>query len=144
MGDLEDTRVVQATEIRKQYDSALGSTYKIFCDSEEIAAFLVLDLRRLQRSNEEADKDKIEEKEKLLVQVKDNMYFVLDQLASLAKQKNEYLSDIYTSSKIVDIETDLSDLTPWLSDLSRDVESQASQAKSAARITTEISHAMRA
>jgi hypothetical protein len=141
--DQETTRTIQATELRNKYSVAVENSYSLYCESEEIAAFLVLDICRLKNSTEEKDKRKLKEKENLLAQVKINMNFILDKILLLSKEKNEFLSDIYTSSKIMDVENQLTDLTPWLNDLSREVESQASQALTVAKITAEVNQIVR-
>jgi hypothetical protein len=136
-------QVEQASEIRARYNRALGNSYRIYCESEDVAAFLSLEIRRLSKSLDEKDQDKLREKQELVSRVKDNMLFILDKMSVLSKEKNEFLSDLYTSSKIVDLEDQLTDLTPWLDDLSQDVELQAHEARMNAKITSEINHSVR-
>ena len=66
------------------------------------------------------------------------MRFILDRLHELARDRDKFVSDIYTSTRIVDLESKLSNLTPWLEDLLTEVESRAEAAKLNARVTSEI------
>jgi len=52
--------------------------------------------------------------------------------------KDKFVSDIYTSTRIVGLESKLSNLTPWPDDLLTEVESRAEAAKLNAKITSEI------
>ena len=69
------------------------------------------------------------------------MRFILDKLHQLARDREKFISDIYTSTKIVDLESKLGDLTPWLKDLLTEVQSRTESAKLDAKVTSEISKA---
>jgi len=137
----------EAAQLRSSYNEAAAEAYRIYYESEEIAAHLVLEIYRLQNlkcvseSEEVLRVERIAEKSDVLSRTKENMRFILEKLHELAGERDKFISDIYTSTRIVDIESRLSDLTPWLNDLSAEVQSRAETAKLNARIISEIAKA---
>jgi hypothetical protein len=137
----------EAAIIRSHYNEAVQEAYKLYYESEEVAAYLALEVFRLENlscaseSEENERLERIIEKQEVLSRTKETMHFILDKLHALARDRDKFVSDIYTSSKIVDLESKLSDLTPWLQDLLVEVQSRAETAKLNAKITSEIGKA---
>ncbi len=133
------TQLEEAALIRSYYKEAMAEVYNIYYESEEIAAHLALEIFRLENlkcvsGEEEAERlERLTEKWEILARTKENMRFILDRLHELASERDKFISDIYTSTKIVDIESRLSDLTPWLKDLSMEVQSRAETRSSTQR-----------
>jgi len=142
--DRESAKYEEAAMIRSHYNEAIAEAYKVYYESEEIAAYLVLEIFRLQNlkceseSEEEDRSERLSEKTGILARTKQTMRFILDRLHELARDRDKFVSDIYTSTRIVDLESKLSNLTPWLEDLLTEVESRAEAAKLNARVTSEI------
>jgi len=142
--DRESAKYEEAAMIRSHYNEAIAEAYKVYYESEEIAAYLVLEIFRLQNlkcesESEEKDRsERLSEKTGILARTKQTMRFILDRLHELARDRDKFVSDIYTSTRIVDLESKLSNLTPWLEDLLTEVESRAEAAKLNARVTSEI------
>jgi hypothetical protein len=134
----------EAAIIRSHYNEAVQEAYKLYYESEEVAAYLALEVLRLKNlscASEPEENERLErltEKQDVLSRTKETMHFILDKLHNLARGRDKFISDIYTSSKIVDLESRLSDLTPWLQDLLVEVQSRAETAKLNAKITSEI------
>jgi hypothetical protein len=134
----------EAAIIRSHYNEAVQETYKLYYESEEVAAYLALEIFRLENliCTSETEEDerltRLKEKQEILSRTKETMHFILDKLHTLARDRDKFISDIYTSNKIVDLESRLSDLTPWLQDLLIEVQSRAETAKLNAKITSEI------
>lgn len=145
--DMDRSQLEEAAVIRSCYNEAMAEAYMIYYESEEIAAHLVMEIFRLENlkceseSEDAARLERIEEKSEILLRTKESMRFVLSKLHELAGERDKFISDIYTSTRIVDLETRLSNLTPWLKDLSVEVQSRAETAKLNAKITSEISKA---
>ncbi len=145
--DDDHAKYEEAALIRSHYNKAISQVYKIYHDSEEIAAYLVLEVFRLENWKCESDEEEQERLERLsekmgiLARTKEAMHFVLNRLHELARDRDRFISDIYTSIKIVDLESRLGDLTPWLTDLQMEVQSRAETAKLNAKISSEISRA---
>ena len=145
--DHEHAKYEEAALIRSHYNRAINQVYRLYYDSEEIAAHLVLEVFRLEnwkcasQKDEEIRDERLDEKRSILFRTKEAMHFILDKLEELARDRDRFISDIYTSTKIVDMESRLGDLTPWLSDLQIEVQSRAETAKLNAKISTEISRA---
>lgn len=143
----EYSKYEEAAIIRSHYNEAVQEACKLYYESEEVAAYLALEIFRLDNLNcasEAEEKDRFErlsEKQEILSRTKETMRFILDKLHELARDRDKFVSDIYTSSQIVDLESKLSDLTPWLQDLLVEVQSRAETAKLNAKITSEISKA---
>lgn len=135
----------EAAIIRAHYNEAVQEAYKLYYESEEIASYLALEVFRLQNmkcaseSEEKERSERIAEKTEILSRTKETMHFILDKLHELARDRDRFVSDIYTSNQIVDVESRLSDLTPWLQDLMFEVRSRAETAKLNARIAAEMS-----
>ena len=143
----EHSKYEEAALIRSHYNNAIKQAYNIYYESEDVAAYLVLEIFRLEnlkcshQSEEKERQERISEKTEVLARTKETMRFVLDKLHQLARDRDKFISDIYTSTKIVDLESKLGDLTPWLEDLLTEVQARAETAKLDAKITSEISKA---
>ncbi len=141
------SQLEEAAKIRSYYSEAIVEAYNIYYESEEIAAHLILEVFRLENvkcaseTEETARLERIAEKSEILSRTKENLRFILERLHELAGERDKCISDIYTSTRIVDIESRISNLTPWLNDLSMEVQSRAETAKLTAKITSEISKA---
>jgi hypothetical protein len=145
--DRESAKYEEAARIRSHYNEAISEAYKVYYESEEIAAYLVLEIFRLQNLRCESESEEIDRSERLsektgvLDRTKQTMHFILDRLHEWARDRDNFVSDIYTSTRIVDLESKLSNLTPWLDDLLIEVERKAEAAKLDAKITSEIARA---
>jgi hypothetical protein len=143
----EHSKYEEAALIRSHYNEAIKETCAIYHESEEVAAYLCLEVFRLENlkcpsQSEETDRlERISEKTEMLSRTKDTMRFILDKLHELARDRDKFVSDIYTSTKIIDLESKLSDLTPWFKELLTEVQSRADAAKVEAKITSEFSKA---
>jgi len=121
----------------------------VYCDTEEIAAYAALEVWRLQNlscasADEERERsERLAEKEEILSVTKENLNFILDKIRGLARERDKFISDIYMSHGIVDLQEKLSDLTPWIEDLSTEIQSRAEAAKLNAKITSEIARAVK-
>ncbi len=140
----DSSKYEEAAFIRGRFNDAIQQAYAVYCESEEIAAYATLELFRLENarplSKEESqdDLDRFQEKSEALDQTKKNMFFILEKIHELARDRDKYVSDIYMSTKILDIEHKLEDLTPWIEELRSETKSQAESAKMDAKITAEI------
>jgi hypothetical protein len=143
----ENSKYEEAALIRSHYNEAIKATRTIYHESEEVAAYLCLEIFRLENlkcssQSEETERlERMSEKTEMLSRTKDTMRFILDKLHELARDRDKFVSDIYTSTKIVDLESKLSDLTPWFKELLTEVQSRADAAKVEAKITSEFSKA---
>jgi hypothetical protein len=143
----EPSKIEEASLIRLHYTTAIEQAYELYCESEEIAAYAVLELYRLENFESTSDEEREEclerkaEKSEVLSRTKENMYFILEKIRQLSRDREKYIADIYMSKKIVDLEERLNDLTPWLTDLSLEVQSRAETAKLNAKISSEITRA---
>jgi hypothetical protein len=139
-----DSKLEEAALIRTRYNHAIEEAYRVYCDFEEIAAYAVLEVFRLSKMSFFSEKEEIErtnridEKGAILVNIKKNLHFILDRIHELAKDRDKYISDIYMSKKIIDLEEKLNNLTPWLQDLTYEMKGKAEAAKLYAKITTEV------
>jgi hypothetical protein len=145
--DNDHAKYEEAALIRSHYNRAISQVYQIYYDSEEIAAHLVLEVYRLENWTCESEKEKqdrrerLDEKVEILFRTKEAMHFILNRLQELARDRDRFVSDIYTSTKIADVESRLGDLTPWLMDLQMEVQGRAETAKLNAKISSEIARA---
>lgn len=143
----EHSKYEETAAIRSYYGEAINQACSIYYESEEVAAYLVLEIFRLENlkcTSESEEKERLErisEKTEILARTKETMRFILDKIHKLARDRDKFISDIYTSTKIVDLESKLGDLTPWLNDLLTEVQDRAESAKLDAKITSEISKA---
>jgi hypothetical protein len=143
----EHSKYEEAALIRSHYNDAIEGTRTIYQESEEVAAYLCLEIFRLENlkcssQSEETERlERISEKAEMLSRTKETMRFILDKLHELARDRDKFVSDIYTSTKIIDLESKLRDLTPWLEDLLTEVKSRAETAKVDAKIKSEFSKA---
>ncbi len=143
----EHSKFEETAVIRSHYNEAINEACSIYYESEEIAAYLVLEIFRLENlkstsESEEGERlERISEKTEVLSRTKETMRFILDKLHQLARDREKFISDIYTSTKIVDLESKLGDLTPWLKDLLTEVQARTESAKLDAKVTSEISKA---
>ncbi|MFH0824434.1 MAG: hypothetical protein V2B18_16900 [Pseudomonadota bacterium] len=143
------SKLEEAALIRSHFKTAIEQAYEVYCESEEIAAYARLEIFRLLNlkpgsdSEENARLERIEEKTEVLTRTKENMFFILDKIRELARDRDKYISDIYMSKKIIDLQERLGNLTPWLKDLSIDVQSRAETAKLNAKISSEIGRAVK-
>jgi len=139
----------EAALIRSSYKEAIDAAYRVYCDTEEIAAYAALEVWRLQNlscasADEERERsERLAEKEEILSVTKENLNFILDKIRGLARERDKFISDIYMSHGIVDLQEKLSDLTPWIEDLSTEIQSRAEAAKLNAKITSEIARAVK-
>jgi len=139
----------EAALIRSSYKEAIDAVYRVYCDTEEIAAYAALEVWRLQNlscasADEERERsERLAEKEEILSVTKENLNFILDKIRGLARERDKFISDIYMSHGIVDLQEKLSDLTPWIEDLSTEIQSRAEAAKLNAKITSEIARAVK-
>ncbi|MBI4964148.1 MAG: hypothetical protein HY913_12785 [Desulfomonile tiedjei] len=142
-------KLEEAALIRSCYNEAIHSAYQLYCDTEEIAANALLEVWRLQKlssasSEEERDRlDRIEEKQEILVATKQNLHFILAKIRDLARERDKFISDIYMSHGIIDLEEKLADLTPWIEDLSTEIRGRANAARLNAKISSEIARAVK-
>jgi hypothetical protein len=143
----EYSKYQELATIRSHYREAVTEACRIYYGAEEVAAYLVLEIFRLKNlkctsePEEEERQERLSEKKEILAQTKETMYFVLEKLHELARDRDKFISDIYTSAQIVDLESKLGDLAPWLKDLSTEVESRVKTAKLDAKVASEISRA---
>ena len=128
--DNDHAKYEEAALIRSHYNGAISQVYQIYYDSEEIAAHLVLEVYRLENWTCESEKEeqdrreRLDEKVEILFRTKEAMHFILNRLQELARDRDRFISDIYTSTKIADVESRLGDLTPWLRDLQMEVRAE--------------------
>ena len=141
----DDPKLQEAALIRSSFNEAIQEAYRVYCGCEEVAAYAVLEIFRLEnrsRVSETEDRDSLErlkEKNEVLFRTKENMHFVLDKIHELARDRDRFIADIYMSRRIVDLEEKLNNLTPWIQDLSYETHGKAEAAKLYAKITSEIS-----
>jgi len=139
----------EAALIRSAYKEAIDAAYRVYCDTEEIAAYAALEVWRLQNlscvsADEEREcSERLAEKQEILNTTKENLNFILDKIRDLARERDKFISDIYMSHGIIDLQEKLSDLTPWIEDLSTEIQSRADAAKLNAKITSEIARALK-
>ncbi|MGB6063726.1 MAG: hypothetical protein WBG50_02895 [Desulfomonilaceae bacterium] len=143
--DDEHSKYEEAATIRFHYNQALEEACKLYYESEEVAAHLSLEIFRLENlksTSEPEERERLErlsEKEGVFSRTKETLRFILDKLHELARDRDRFVSDIYTSTQIIDVESELDNLTPWLQDLWTEVGSRADTAKLDAKIASEIS-----
>jgi hypothetical protein len=141
----DDAKLEEAALIRSRFNEAIQEAYIVYCGCEEVAAYAVLEIFRLENMSnlshsEDSDRlERLKEKTEVLARTKDNMHFILDKIHGLARDRDRYIADIYMSRRIVDLEEKLSNLTPWIQDLSTETQDKAEAAKLYAKITSEIS-----
>ncbi|HTY22642.1 MAG TPA: hypothetical protein VMC85_05900 [Desulfomonilaceae bacterium] len=146
---LDSTKLEEAGLIRARYNEAIKAAYLLYCDTEEVAAYAVLEIARLQHLSPSSEKEEQElqerlaEKQEVLSTTKENLNFILDKIQELARERAKYISDIYMSRRIVDLEEKLTDLTPWIEELSTEIEDRANAAKLNAKISSEIARAVK-
>jgi len=147
---LDSTKLEEASLIRARYNEAINAAYLLlYCDTEEVAAYAVLEIARLQHLSPGSEKEERElqerlaEKQEVLSTTKENLNFILDKIQELARERAKYISDIYMSRRIVDLEEKLTDLTPWIEELSTEIEDRANAAKLNAKISSEIARAVK-
>ncbi len=139
-----DPKLKDAATIRARFKEAIDVAFKVYCECEQVAAYAILEVSRLEKmrcanDKEEFDRDcRIKEKAEVLDSAKRNLRLVLDRIHILAMDRDKTISDIYVSSKIMDIEDKLAGLTPWLQDLSDEMRGKAESAKLYAKLTSEI------
>jgi uncharacterized coiled-coil protein SlyX len=142
-------KIEEAAFIRSCYKEAIDAAYRVYCDTEEIAAYAALEIWRLHNlsctsSEEEREcSERIAEKQEILNTTKENLNFILDKIRDLARGRDKFISDIYMSHGIIDLEEKLADLTPWIEELSTEIRSRADAAKLHAKITSEIARAVK-
>lgn len=145
----DTAKLQEAAFIRARYNEAIDAAYSLYCDTEEVAAYAVLEIGRLEKlksSSEEEEQERLErlvEKQTILSTTKEHLNFILDNIQELARERDKYISDIYMSHRIMDLEEKLTNLTPWIKDLSAEIEDRATAAKLNAKISSEIARAVK-
>jgi hypothetical protein len=141
-------KLEEAAVIRARYKDAIDAAYGLYCDSEEVAAYAVLEIRRLQslmsgaEGEDQESLERLAEKKEILLRTKENLNFILDKIRELVRERDKYISDIYLSHRIMDLEEKLADLTPWMKDLSAETQDRADAARLNAKISSEIARAV--
>jgi Glu-tRNA(Gln) amidotransferase subunit E-like FAD-binding protein len=135
----------QLAYVRARFNEAIQKAYNAYVDAEELAAFLVMEIRRLNRASPDKSterKERLDEKTELLQRAKQDMMFILDKIDLLVEERNEQLSDIHTSRRLADLSMKMDDLVPWVNDLSIDVSERTTEVMREAKISLELSQAL--